>query len=81
MILFLNELKIVPGNTVNESTPWLTRLKDLNHSVCNKTELPTAANLDSHKLHLGFVQRNSWSQFFVLLLQPEYVNKTAQYCK
>lgn len=44
MILFINELKNVPGNTVNETALWIPRLTDLKRSVRNETELPTAAN-------------------------------------
>lgn len=80
MILFVNEFKNITENTVNEFTLWITHLTNLKCSICNKREFPTIANLESHKLHLGFVQRNRCSQLFVPFLQPEQVNTTL-YCK
>lgn len=80
MIIFINEFKYITENIANEFTLQITHLTNLKCSVCNKREFPTIANLESHKLYLGFVQRNSCSQLFVPLLQSEQVKSTL-YCE
>lgn len=57
MILFINEFKNITENTVNEFSLWVTHLTNLKCSVCNKGEFHTTTNLESYKLHLGFVQK------------------------
>lgn len=57
MILFINEFKNITENKVNEFSLWVTHLTNLKCSGCNKGEFPTTTNLESYKLHLGFVQK------------------------